>query len=365
MSDTGSFNIKEISVSGVLGVKENNPRNSEGSFLQLSDGRIAYAYSRYSGKSDCDHAPCDICVIYSYDNGKTFDTDNYETLVYADDYSEQNVMSVTLRYMNNGDIGLFYLLKHSGLSSEYYLRRYKRNFQDFIGETKCLPFGYKGYFVVNNDRVLNTADGKWIIPAAFHQTSVSKNDYFDGRGSVYFFVSHDDGISWKQSNEVLRLNDTYSHTGLQEPGLAELQNDVLYCYSRTDKSYQYESVSIDGGEHWFNAQPSRFTSPNSPMLIKKNPYSKKYYAVWNPTPVSFTHPDSNVSWGRTPLVIAESIDGIHFSTPYVLEDDENRGFCYPAMYFTDEKTILISYCAGGEAEGCCLDKTVIKKINLY
>ncbi len=358
--------FKELELSGVLDRQPNNPRNSEGSFLALEDGRIAFAYSRYSGDSDNDHASCNICVVYSCDGGKTFDTQNYETVVYASDYGEENVMSVTLRRMNNGDIGLFYLLKRPGVISEYRLRRYKGDFSNCLCEVKCLPHEYDSYFVINNDRVLRTSDGRWFIPAAFHHTSVGRADgrYSDGRAIVYFFVSDDDGYTWKQQRETLRLADTYSDTGLQEPGLIELGGSVLYCYSRTDRMYQYESVSVDGGEHWFAPQPSRFTSPDSPLLIKKNPYSSIYYAVWNPTPKSFSHPTVPVSWGRTPLVMAQSRDGIRFSEPVVIEDDPRRGFCYPAMEFLDEKTVLLAYCSGGEKEGCCLDRTVIRRIVL-
>ncbi len=366
MKNEDEFKIKETSVIGVLDRKEDNPRNSEGSFIVLDDGRIAFAYSRYSGTSHNDHAPCNICVIYSYDNGKTFDTQHYETLVYASEYDEVNVMSVTLRRMNNGDIGLFYLLKRPGVTSEYRMRRYKDDFSNLLGEVKCLPNEYDSYFVINNDRVLKTSDGRWFIPAAYHHTSVGRNDgnYADGRSIVYFFVSDDDGCTWRQQRETLRLADTYSETGLQEPGLVELNGGVLYCYSRTDRMYQYESVSVDGGEHWFMSQASRFTSPDSPLLIKKNPFSGLYYAVWNPVPKSFAHPIVGASWGRTPLVIACSSDGIHFTNPIVLEDDPTRGFCYPALEFLDEKTVLLSYCSGGEAEGCCLNRTVIRRIVL-
>ncbi len=358
--------VKKITLSGVLSPEKNNPRNSEGSFLKLNDGRIAYAFSRFSGDSDNDHAPCNICVVYSYDGGESFDTEHYETLVYASDYGEKNVMSVTLRYMNNGDIGLFYLLKHSGVTTDYCLRRYKGDFSVPAGEVKCLPFGYESYFVINNDRVLNTEEGRWIIPAARHFSSVNNTDipYCDGRAEVCFFVSEDDGYTWKQSREILRINDTYSRTGLQEPGMIELDSGVLYCYARTDRAYQYESVSIDGGEHWFAPQPSKFTSPDSPMLIKKNPFSGKYYAVWNPEPITFMHPQYGESWGRTPLVMAQSSDGIRFSKPYIIEDDKTKGFCYPAMEFIDYKTMLLSYCNGGKEVGCCLDRTVIKKIIL-
>ena len=49
-----------------------NPRNSEGSFLRLNDGRIAFAYSRYSGDSADDHAYAEIACIFSSDEGETF-----------------------------------------------------------------------------------------------------------------------------------------------------------------------------------------------------------------------------------------------------------------------------------------------------
>ncbi len=357
--------LKSAEYIGILNRKPGNPRNSEGSFLQLEDGRIAFAYSRYCGTSDNDHADCNICVVYSRDGGMSFDTEHYETLVEAAEYGEKNVMSVTLRRMNNGDIGLFYLLKHPKVSSDYMLRRYRGDFSHCLGEVKCFPHGYESYFVVNNDRVLHRADGTWIIPAAYHHSSINKpEEYCDGRGIVYFFSSGDDGQIWTQNWETLRMPDNASHTGLQEPGLVELPNGALYAYARTDRMYQYEAVSVDGGEHWFGPQASQFTSPASPMLIKRNPHSGKYYAIWNPTPKSLTHPQYPDSWGRTPLVMAESEDGTHFSQPVFLETDPTKGYCYPAMEFLDEKTVLVSYCSGGAPEGMCLNRTVIRRLEM-
>ncbi len=48
---------------GTLNRGPGNPRNSEGCFLQLEDGRIAFAYSRFCGDDWQDNAACDICVI--------------------------------------------------------------------------------------------------------------------------------------------------------------------------------------------------------------------------------------------------------------------------------------------------------------
>jgi hypothetical protein len=100
------------------------------------------------------------------------------------------------------------------------------------------------------------------------------------------------------------------------------------------------------------------------MLIRKNPYSGKFYAIYNPIPLynGRSFPEDFFHAGRTPIVLRESENGIDFSDLAVIEDDEKRGYCYPAMYFLDENTMLVSFCAGGKEDGSCLNKTVIKKI---
>jgi hypothetical protein len=49
-----------------------NPRNSEGAFATLADGRLMFAYSRYTGEDWEDHAPADIAARYSSDGGETW-----------------------------------------------------------------------------------------------------------------------------------------------------------------------------------------------------------------------------------------------------------------------------------------------------
>lgn len=349
-----------------------NPRNSEGSFLRLKDGRIAFAFSRYSGESWQDHEPCRIACIYSYDNGESFDTEHIETLVHASEYGQTNVMSVTLRYMDNGDIGLFYLLKVNdlGVASKYILRRYRDDFSTFIEETVVLPHKYTGYFVVNNDRVLRLLSGRWIVPAALHLSyqggiDAEKHEDINSRGVFCTFISDDDGRTWRQIRQIMTINNQMARSGIQEPGCVELGGGVIYAYFRTNLACQYESVSIDGGETWFDPRPSRFSSALSPMLIKKNEANGKYYAVWNPTPDYIGRPRTVGYWtgGRNPLVIAESDDGVNFGEAQIIEDDETRGFCYPAMEFLDD-AILLAYCSGGKEDGGCLNRITIKKIDL-
>jgi hypothetical protein len=165
-------------------------------------------------------------------------------------------------------------------------------------------------------------------------------------------------------NEVLHLPSAHTQTGLQEAGVVEMQNGVIYSYFRTDMMVQYESFSYDNGNRWSQPQPSPFTSPASPMKIARNPYTGVYYAIWNPIPNYNGRQKSRYSWGRTPLVIAKSSDCITFSEMDTLEDDPDRGFCYPCIYFPDADTALVAYCSGGEEDKACLCRITLRKIIL-
>src|SRR5690606_40799228 len=86
-----------------------NPRNSEGDFITLNDGRILFAYTRFTDSSS-DHAPARIMGRMSSDQGKTWST---EDLLIVDNEGQQNVMSVSFLRLQNGNIALLYAQKNS------------------------------------------------------------------------------------------------------------------------------------------------------------------------------------------------------------------------------------------------------------
>ena len=88
----------------------NNPRNSEGAFATLQDGRILYVYTHYTGSSREDHAPACLMSRESAYEGRTWTS--YDTLVLENE-GAQNIMSVSLMRLGDGDLGLFYLRKNS------------------------------------------------------------------------------------------------------------------------------------------------------------------------------------------------------------------------------------------------------------
>src|SRR5687768_170459 len=52
--------------------RPDNPRNSEGAFIELKDGRILYVYSRFQGTKGNDHAPAQLAGRYSSDGGRSW-----------------------------------------------------------------------------------------------------------------------------------------------------------------------------------------------------------------------------------------------------------------------------------------------------
>lgn len=347
--------------------KPGNARNSEGDFVRLKDGRILFAYSRYNGDSSHDDASCDIAGLFSDDNGQTFSEP--VILVSAKEHNTLNLMSVSLLRLQNGRLALFYLCKVDPYS-EYYMRLANEDETAFGEAVKCFPHDEECYYVVNNARVIQLQNGRLLVPAARHEVKTradgSRNAQYFAKSRV--FGSDDDGQTWKDLSGLIAMPDPgYSETGLQEPGLVELPDGRVYQYFRTDRMFQFESFSADRGETWTKPIASRFTAPESPMLIRRNPFSGQYVALWNPVPLYNGRIGRNEPWvhaGRTPFVIAVSDDGVAFSEYAVIENEPDHGYCYPSVFFLNEKEMLLSYCSGGPEDDNCLTKTTIRKITI-
>ncbi|OQB51317.1 MAG: hypothetical protein BWX97_02325 [Firmicutes bacterium ADurb.Bin146] len=356
--------IAKKQVLGYIAPGIDNQRNSEGDFIQITEKQVLFAYSRFKEKSFHDNAESDIAGIILNKDEDNLDL-SCRILKKASDFGVDNLMSVSFLKMLNGDIGMFYIKKLHGVKSQIILSRSNDGCRTFYDDRICCPTVFDGYYVLNNNRVMRLSSNRIIIPLSYHMTSLKDGkEYFDQGGVVYFYYSDDDGLTWNRAKSMLCLPSQNTRTGLQEPGVIELPNGCLRAYFRTDQMVQYESFSYDYGLNWTVAQPSKFTSPDSPMKIAKNPYSGKYYAIWNPIPNYNGRVKERYAWGRTPLVIASSDNGIDFSEPEILEDDPKRGFCYPSVFFIDEKNMLLSYCSGGEEEKACLCRITITKLTV-
>lgn len=343
-------------------VGNGNPRNSEGSFLRLDSGEILFAYTAFTGEKARDYTKADIKLPRSADGGLSWEEPM--CVVRADEHGAMNVMSVSLLKMQDGRVGMVFLIRKSWLDMPIVCCRSSDGGQTWTEPVRCST--RDGYFVINNDRAVRLSSGRIIIPAAEHRNRIGPDgSVFFAPAQATFFYSDDDGLSWEESGTRLSLDDIpVCRSGLQEPGLIETEPGNLYGWARTDLGRQYEFSSFDCGESWTKPVPSRFTGPLSPLSMKRL-CDGQLFAVWNPVPLDNITKENKATGNRTPLVYALSPDnGINWSDPVVIEADPDSGYCYTAVLPLVDR-ILLAYCAGAASDlGSCLNRLRIRVLPL-
>lgn len=307
---------------------EDNPRNSEGAFLTLKNGDILYVYTKYKGTSDQDHAPASLAARVSKDGGKTWSA---EDRVLVENEGQQNVMSVSLlRLEKSGEIALFYLRKNSFSDCRPYVRFSKDEGESFSEPVLCVA-DEVGYYVLNNDRVLQRPDGTLLMPLALHSNKEGK---FVPGAQILVYLSDDSGRTWTRHKPVANPENFV----LQEPGLVELADGRILMVIRSNAGCQCYSYSSDHGKTWSPAERSPLVSPLSPAVIKRIPNSEELLVIWNHSPNR-----------RNPFNIAVlSADGKKVLSEKTLDlsEDDSHWFCYPALHFLEDGRFLAAYCAG-------------------
>lgn len=346
----------EVSADTVQSVLElppspDNPRNSEGDFIQLHDGRILFVYTRFTGGSS-DHAAAYLASRYSDDGGRSW-SDKDEQVIPNE--GGMNVMSVSLLRLQNDAIALFYLRKNAKDDCRPLLRISRDEAATWSAPVECIPEPV-GYYVVNNDRIIQTTSGRLIIPAALHAL---KGETFSSRGRVVCYLSDDNGATWKASETMLEAPESIK-TGFQEPGVVQLPGGKLLMLLRNSSGVFYRSSSEDNGLTWSEATPTDLKTPVSPASFELLPDSATLLLVWN------DHADiaASLKGKRTPLVLALSKDnGNSWPVRYTLEDNPQGWYCYTAIAFT-ESHLLLGYCAGDTATMPGLSLTRITRISI-
>jgi len=331
----------------LLPPRPRNPRNSEGDFLELRDGRLLFAYSRFTGGSE-DHSKAEIAARFSRDGGKTW-TRRDRILITGE--GDMNVMSVSLLRMADGEVGLFYGRKNALDDCRIWLRRSRDEAKSFGPPVLCIPD--PGYFVLNNDRVVRLSSGRLVVPTARHNVPGGR---WTARGVASCYLSDDDGRTWRRSRSELE-GPTKARCGLQEPLVVELKGGRLMMLCRTDLGCQFRSTSKDGGETWSRPTRTSILSPVSPASVARIPSTGDLLMVWNET----------ATGRRTPLTVALSRDeGKTWREALTVEDDPGGWFCYTAIHFSGDR-VLLAYCAGNEEIGLLnrLRMTTVRLSELY
>ena len=329
---------------------ENNPRNSEGDFIQLQDGRILFVYTHFKDGAG-DHDEAILAGRYSSDGGRSW---TEEDTVILENEGDFNVMSVSLLRLQSGRIALFYIRKNSTHDCTPYVRYSDDEAKTWSEPIHCLA-AEEGYYVLNNDRVVQLRSGRILLPVARHALKAGGD--WTGHGTIMVFYSDDEGKTWACSKSQLREPEGTKHV-LQEPGVVELNDGSIFMFIRSSSGYQYASYSKDQGETWTEVTLTDLHSPVSPATIERVPGTDRLLCVWN----DHREIPKKLKGKRTPLTLAASDDeGKTWTVLETLEDHPDGWFCYTAMDFLDD-ALLLGYCAGDRRHNNGLAHTRITRI---
>ena len=341
-----------------INCKEGNSRNSEGSFVELKDGRIMLIYTQYRNAGGGDHCTADMVKrIYT----PADDTWSEPEIVVEN--KAMNVMSASLLRLQSGKIAFIHGEKSAvpvnpafkdseeggtllQQGTDFVDCRPWFRFSEDEGETWSDPVPLTNvppiYLVANNDRLVQLKSGRLLFPVSAYQ-------YKTLQGVAYCYISDDEGKTWRRSQQSC-YPPQWLGSGLTEPGVIELADGTIMMWARTSGGCQYKMFSYDGGDTWSVPMPaSEFLSSESPMSMKRNPWTNELIAIWNDHDPRWGVAYQEGSWGRTPLVMAYSKDeGKTWYGHTIVESEPNRGYCYTAILFSAQwkDHVLLEYCWG-------------------
>ena len=356
----------ELSADGVrrlhlLPAGEENPRNSEGDFVELRDGRILFVYTRYRGGTG-DHAAADLMGRISPDRGVSWSALDHPVVP---NHAGLNVMSVSLLRLIDGRIALFYLRKDAVSDCRPVVRFSEDEASSWSDPVHVVPAEEAGYYILNNSRVIQLDDGRLLCPLAHHRgpADLRTPGYWQNHASYAEMVcyrSDDVGRTWHRGELAPRaIRSDGSEAKLQEPGVEVLADGRVLLWCRSDDRCQYTACSSDRGHSFGRPEPSSIISPHrSPATIRRIPSTRDLLLVWNDhSDVADEHASR-----RSPITTAISRDeGRTWRHRRVLEDDPNGWYCYTALRFVDD-AVLMSYCAGDRRESNGLHETRVARV---
>lgn len=312
-----------------------NPRNSEGSFIRLRDGRVLFVYTHYTGGTQ-DEAEAHLAGRWSDNGGRKWTA---EDQVIVPNPPGKNIMSVSLLRLLDGRIALFYLHKVSHGKTRpgdwrVLMRISEDEARSWSEPTQCSPTG--GWFVMNNDRPAQLRSGRIVLPVAHNGLDASSSA---DEAAITCILSDDAGVTWRMKGDRLNVPRVWT----QEPGVIELKDGRVMMFCRTQMGCQYVTHSDDGGEHWLPLRPSNIVSSLSPACIKRIPQTGDLLMIWNPVDDPWRDWDS---LRRSPLCSAVSRDeGRTWEHQRTLASDPTRWYCYTAIAFVDDH-VLLAHSAG-------------------
>jgi hypothetical protein len=330
---------------------EAEPRNMGADLIELSDGRLLLAYSRWLGGSH-DFDDSQISAMISADGGDSWSSPF--DLALPQPGVEAVRMPCFVR-LAGGELACYARFRASvadtwvgailcrdetrlGATADDDPRHGPRLWTEPRRVTPPPP----GRHVLLNNRAVTlrhgSRAGRILLPVA----SPWPWDEADARGSdvrSWVLRSDDDGHTWQASDSML----AGPKRGLMEPYIVELADGRLRMWMRTQMDCQYESISDDGGATWTDAVPGPLLSPESPVAVARHQASGLLLIVWNHNRVGRHTAD------RTPICLAFSADegeswfGEQRLDPESGSEADSRSFSYPSLHLFGDRGFVTYY----------------------
>lgn len=325
-------------------------RSGEGSMVQLADGSLCLIYTEFEGPGDAARAA--LVKRLSTDGGITWS--DAEVVVPLPE-NGLNVMSVSLLNLPDGRIACVFLNKRAQDNCRPNIMFSSDKAGTWTGPKPVTK--RPGYYIVNNDRLVQLSDGRLLAPCAWAEGVEGARDPLCG-----CLFSDDLGASWQLPKEEIRiLPEHYAIPPLlsaadeqkweavrqagvacQEPGAIELSDGRVMMWVRTDGGYVYRCFSSDRGETWSPLTAiADLPAPCGPQSVARLPDGHRLVMVYNDkSGVGFGN--ERFQW-RVPLSVAVSDnEGRTWRSHSDLETDQRHIFCYTSVLFVEDQ-VLFSY----------------------
>jgi sialidase-1 len=329
-------------------------RSGEGCVAALPDGSLYMVYGRFEGTSD--HAKATLVERRSTDGGLHW---SKAVVLRETPAGALNLMSVSLLPLDDGRLACVYLRKNALSDCRPCFMTSGDGARTWSEPRYALD--KPGYYVVNNDRLVQLNSGRLLIP----YTAYGPEPRFNLAEGVYCgcALSDDRGATWRRGTGEIRIEPANVRLPLladeartdsaspvnndqiqcQEPGVVELADGRIMMWCRSRGGYAYRVYSADGGETWSPFEAiADFAMPNGPQSIKRLPGSARLVMLYNDRRgVPFGHPQ--FQW-RRPLAMAVSDDGgLSWRRLGLLEPETVPTTCYYSICFHADNVVFTYY----------------------
>lgn len=325
-------------------------RSGEGGVASLGGDSLIMVYGKFSGGEDNDRA----CLVARRSNDGGLHWTQPQVCCNAPD-DAMNVMSASLLSLADGRLAMVYLLKRSLTDCRPVFVTSTDGGQTWSAPTVAVS--RPGYYVVNNDRLVQLSTGRLVIPYAY--TAPGEVIGYSPCGCT---VSDDGGRTWRQGTDIRiqkhrirppRFLDQSNASAVkaiaegdihsQEPGVIELLDGRVMMWCRAGGGFMYRAYSSDGCLTWSEFEPiTELSIPMGPQSIHRLPGGRRMIMLYNDRgDIPFGHPQF---YWRRPMSVAVSDDeGKTWRRHGVLEPDWIASNCYYSILPHGDNLVFTYY----------------------